>query len=95
MDIQVVWTVAILATMILALVLGWGTTDFVMLAALAALFLGGVITPKEALAGFSNEGMITVALLFVLSEAIRNTGALNGIVYRYLGNEKKRSTDVQ
>lgn len=92
MDFQVFWTVLVLVTMISALMLGWGTTDFVMLATLAALFLAGVLSPKEALAGFSNEGMITVALLFVLSEAIRNTGVLNGIVYRYLGNEKKRST---
>ncbi len=92
MDLQVVWTLVILVGMMTALAVGIGSADFVMLAALAALLMGGVISPKEALAGFSNEGMITVALLFVLSEAIRNTGALNGVVTSYLGNQKSKST---
>lgn len=92
MDFQVIWTLVILVGMMTALVIGAGTADFVMLAALALLLMGGVVSPKEALAGFSNEGMITVALLFVLSEAIRNTGALNGAVSNYLGRQKSKST---
>lgn len=92
MDFQVVWTLVILVGMMAALAIGVGTADFIMLTALAMLLMGGVVSPKEALAGFSNEGMITVALLFVLSEAIRNTGVLNGAVSNYLGNKKNKST---
>jgi len=92
MDFQVVWTLVILVSMMTALAVGLGTADFIMLTALAMLLMGGVISPKEAFAGFSNEGMITVALLFVLSEAIRNTGVLNGVVSNYLGSKKSKST---
>ena len=31
----------------------------------------GILTPKEMLEGFSNKGMITVALLFLISEGVR------------------------
>lgn len=90
MHINVIWTLLVIAAMFAGLCFGGGA-DFVMLAALGALLFGGVITTADALSGFSNEGMITVALLFVLSEAIRNTGALNAPVYRYLGDARHRS----
>ncbi len=42
------------------------------------LFIGlGIISANEALAGFSNKGMITIAVLFLVSEGIRETGGLN------------------
>ena len=34
----------------------------------------GILTPKEMLEGFSNKGMITVALLFLISEGVRQSG---------------------
>ena len=33
--------------------------------------LMGIITPKEMVAGFSNQGMITVAILFLVSEGVK------------------------
>ena len=43
----------------------------------AVVFLcAGVLTPKEVLEGFSNKGMITVALLFLVSEGVRRSGLL-------------------
>lgn len=92
MDFSVIATGIILIGMMVALAMSAGSADFVMFTALAALMIIGVISPAQALSGFSNEGMVTVALLFVLSEAIKNTGILNGMVYRYLGNKPNRST---
>ena len=40
----------------------------------------GIITPKEMLEGFSNKGMITVALLFLVSEGVRQSGALSQVI---------------
>lgn len=76
--------------MIVALGRNWGSMEYVLAAALTALLIPGIITSKEALAGFSNEGLITVALLFVLSEAIRATGALDAAVFRFLGVYHRR-----
>lgn len=51
----------------------------------ALLALTGVITPKEAFAGFSNQGMLTVAFLFVVAAALRETGVISFVGSRLLG----------
>jgi len=57
----------------------------VMIGGVVLLLAVGVITPDEALRGMSNEGMITVAALFVVAAAVERTGALAGLVDRALG----------
>ena len=59
--------------------------DMVMIGGVVLLLAVGVITPDEALRGMSNEGMITVAALFVVAAAVERTGALAGLVDRALG----------
>ncbi len=44
----------------------------------------GIISPKELLSGFSNKGMITVALLFLVSEGVRRSNALGNVISRML-----------
>ena len=48
----------------------------------------GILTPKEMLEGFSNKGMITVALLFLISEGVRQSGALGQLIKKLLPQEK-------
>lgn len=85
MELNAIWTLIVIVAMIVALARNLGSVEFVLVTALTLLLVPGIITPKEALSGFANEGLITVALLFVLSEAIRNTGALDSGVFRFLG----------
>lgn len=60
-----------------------------VLFSVVVLFLcAGIISPKECLEGFSNKGMITVALLFLVSEGIRKSGVLEQFIYRLLPKEK-------
>jgi di/tricarboxylate transporter len=49
----------------------------------------GVVTPAEALSGFSNPAPITVAALYVLARAVEKTGALQPLVAATLGREGK------
>lgn len=44
----------------------------------------GIITPTEVLSGFSNKGMITVAILFLVSEGVRQSGSLNYVIKKLL-----------
>lgn len=50
--------------------------DLVALLVLAALVILGIVTPEEALSGFSNEATVTVAAMFALSLGIERSGAL-------------------
>lgn len=53
--------------------------DVVALLVLASLLVSGVLSPAEALSGFSSEATITVAAMFVLSAGLQRSGALLGL----------------
>lgn len=59
----------------------WGKirSDIVALCSLLALIITGVLTPDEALAGFSNPVVIMIAALFIVGGAISQTGLANMI----------------
>ena len=48
--------------------------DLVALLVLGALALTGLVTPNDALAGFSNSAVVTVWAMFILSEGLTRTG---------------------
>jgi di/tricarboxylate transporter len=50
--------------------------DIVALGVLVLLVVFGMVTPVEALSGFSNEATVTVAAMFALSLGIERSGAL-------------------
>ena len=82
---QAVLTALIVALTLAALLFVQRAPDMVMIGGVVLLLAVGVITPDEALRGMSNEGMITVAALFVVAAAVERTGALAGLVDRALG----------
>ncbi len=51
--------------------------DVTSLILLAILVVSGILTPKEGLSGFSNPATVTIACMFILSEGLRQTGALD------------------
>ena len=63
----------------------WISPDIVMSAGLTLLLVTGVLLPSEALAGFSNQGMLTVAVLYVVVSGLTETGAVGWIVQNILG----------
>lgn len=65
--------------------------DAVLLSAAIALMLLGILTPGDMLAGFSNLGLATVGILFVVASALTRTGALADLFNRALGNTQSIS----
>ena len=76
---------AVVVFLFVALVRDLGPPDLLFLGAAAALAAAGVITPTQAFAGFSNPGMLTVAVLFVVAAGLRETGILDHLGNRILG----------
>lgn len=68
------YTVIILAVTALLFALNRVRSDVVALCALIALLLGGILSPTEALSGFSNPVVIMMAGLFIIGGGIVQTG---------------------
>ena len=64
------------------------SAEVVFLGGTAILFVSGILTEQDALAGFSNPGMITVAVLYLVVTGLSQTGGLNWISQRVLGLPK-------
>ena len=60
-------------------------TEIIFLGGAAVLFVSGILNEQDALAGFSNSGMITVAVLYIVVTGLSQTGGLNWISQRVLG----------
>lgn len=59
--------------------------DIVFLGAAAVLLLSGVLDEESALAGFSNSGVITVGVLYIVVAGLQQTGALQWVSQQVLG----------
>jgi len=62
--------------------------ELVLFGGVIVLLTTGVLSPAEALGGFSNEGLMTVALMYVVAAGIRETGGMDLLVHYLLGRPK-------
>ncbi len=88
MTFEMAFVIFVVIGMLVCLIREVARPDFIVACSLAVLLLTGILSPADALKGFSNEGMLTVALLFIVAGAIKQSGVLNNIVTRSLGSGK-------
>ncbi len=81
-------TIVVVVAMLGLLIRGVASPDLVLMAGLVLLGGAGVLTPQETFSGFANPAMATVAALFVLSAAMRETGALEMTLGRLFGRSR-------
>lgn len=81
------FVLAVVGIMMVALVREVARPDMILFTVLAVFLLTGVISPDEALQGFSNEGMLTIALLFIIAGAIQKSGIFDTIISAVLGSK--------
>ncbi len=79
MQLDLWLTLAVLVGAVYLFVTEKLTTDVVALLVMASLLVLGLVTPTEALSGFSSQATITVAAMFVLSAGLQRSGALEGM----------------
>jgi len=77
-------TLAVLAALLYGLIRDL-PTDVLFVGGVVLLAVFQIITPEEAFAGFANSGMLTVAALFIVAAAMRETGVLEHVGERFLG----------
>ncbi len=84
MSLSILYVAVVLVFMLVALMRECLRPGLILFTAVVLLLCAGIINPEEALKGFSNKGMITVALLYLISEGVRKSGVLERIMYRVL-----------
>jgi len=87
-SLDILITLLIVASVLGALATNRVPADLTMMAALVAVLVAGIITPGEALSGFANPGLMTIAALYVVAAALRDTGAIYWVAHRLLGQPK-------
>lgn len=89
------WTVLVAVVgAFVCMIRGWAAAEVALGVALAVLVLIGIVEPRQALAGFANEQLHTVALLFVAAAALRGAGSLSILTSRLLTPTKHVSIAV-
>ena len=88
MNFEILFVLLALIGMIAALIWDKMRPGMILFSVTVLFLCAGILTPKELLEGFSNKGMITVALLFLVSEGVRQSGALTQIIRKVLPQSK-------
>ncbi len=78
-------TLGVVVAAIVAMIGSRAGPDLILLAGLTILIIAGVVPAKEAVHGFSNPGLLSVAFLFIVAEGIAQTGAISVLIQKMLG----------
>jgi len=82
--------IAVVVLTIIALAKEVMRPGLVFLSSAVVLMGTGIISDAELLSGFSNKGMITIGILFIVSEGIRQSGVLNRLAQTYLPRKRSK-----
>ena len=85
---QPLFVIIVLTFVVLALIKDRMRPGLVLLSGAVVFLCAGILSPKELLEGFANKGMITVAMLFLVSEGVRRSGMLEALLKRLLPHDK-------
>ena len=93
MGADAIITLMVLAVFLLAAVSGRLAVDFALAAAMTGLLLFGVLTPVEAFQGFSNPAIYIIACFYIVSAALKESGALHWWIVKWLGRGTPEPTE--
>ncbi|MDB4731761.1 SLC13 family permease [bacterium] len=85
-------TLGVVVAAIIAMMVSRAGPDLILLAGLTVLIVSGIIPAKDAVHGFANEGLISVAVLFIVAEGLEQTGAITSLIKKMLGLPSSRIT---
>lgn len=77
MTTEIILVLGILAVVMLLLVTEWMPLEVLALLVLGTVAVTGLVSPTEALAGFSNPAVVTIWAVFILSGGLTRTGIAN------------------
>lgn len=98
MEVNALLTIATIFVTLCLLISSKIAADVILTSAMLVLILLGILDTNEALAGFSNTGVITIALLYIVAAGLKETGSIQWLSEKILrlkpGNEKQSSVQA-
>ncbi len=88
MEWQAWFTIAVVILVFVGLARELAGPDLFMMAGLFSLSLTGILDERETFASFSNPAVMTIGALFILSAALRETGAMEMGLSHLIGNAR-------
>nr|MBF6634131.1 SLC13 family permease [Planococcus sp. (in: firmicutes)] len=88
MSVSMVFVLIVIVAMVSALLFEIARPDMIVFSALVVLLLSGILTTEEALRGFSNPGMLTIALLFIVVGTVQKHGLIDQMMIGWLNKGK-------
>lgn len=88
MDWQGWFALGLAGTALILMSAGRFAPHLVMMGVLVVLSASGIVSADQALAGFSNSGLITVVAMFVVAAGIHHSGGVDLLVHHLLRNPK-------
>ena len=88
MTLEILLTLAVVASVLLLLTTTRLDTDVVLVGAMITLTLLGILKPDQALQGFASNGVMTIAALYIVVAGLRETGAMAWISRWVLGRPR-------
>ena len=94
MSVQMIFVLIVIVAMVSALLFEIARPDMIVFSALVVLLLSGILTTEEALRGFSNPGMLTIALLFIVVGTVQKHGLIDQMMVGWLNKGKSLKSSL-
>lgn len=88
MSLEMIFVLIMIIAMLTALLLELARPDMVVFSVVVIFLITGLLTPEEVLKGFSNQGMLTIALLFIVAGAVQKHGIIDEVMKQWLNKSK-------
>lgn len=90
MSFEMIFVLIMIIAMLIGLLFEVARPDMVVFSVLVVFLITGILTTEEALSGFSNEGMLTIALLFIVAGSVQKSGIVDQLMTKWLQNSKSQ-----
>ncbi|GAA0487011.1 SLC13 family permease [Salinibacillus aidingensis] len=91
MTFEMIFVLVMVVAMLAGLLFEVARPDMVIFSVLVIFLITGILDTQEALSGFANQGMLTIALLFIVAGAVQKSGLVDQFMKSWLNRSKTKN----
>lgn len=91
MSFEMIFVLIMILIMLVGLLFEIARPDMIVFSVLTVFLITGILTADEALRGFSNQGMLTIALLFIVAGAVQKSGIIDRLMKHWMQKSKNEA----